>query len=237
MPGSAGIAKRMIKKTMLNTRSIVGGLLIALALSALAATSATAAQETRYFVEGSELTTAETIDGAIGVTQLSSTVAGAKFMIECVANELVPTGNNTIEKEGKSNGEVTYKQCYFYVITKGIREFSTTCRVKEPITFDLKGQLIPGPGGLVEGEGKPSTGTIFVEIVIEKIPGKTCLLEKTYKAEGTYVASGGAEGERALIEHEIIAHSTGSKITFGGEPATYRQTSSRIKLRNGKSFY
>jgi hypothetical protein len=222
---------------MRNTRSILGGLLIALALSALVATSATAAQETRYFVEGSELTTVETVDGAIGVTQLSTTVSGAKIMIECTANELVPTGNNSIEGGGASHAEITYKQCYLYTISKGSRELSTTCRVKEPITFKLIGQLIAGPGGLVEGEGKPASGTIFVEIEIVKIPGKTCLLEKTYKAEGTYVASGGAEGERALTEHEIVAHSTGSHITFAGEPATYRQTSSKVKLRNSKSFY
>jgi hypothetical protein len=218
---------------------VVLGMLAVLAVSAAAAATASAATslETRYFVEGTELTSAETVDGVVGVAQLNSTVSGAKIMIECTANEMVPTGNNTIEGGGVSHTEISYKQCYLYTISKGTRELSTTCRVKEPITFKAIDQLFAGNGGLVEDEFKPSAGTIFVEIEIVKIPGKTCLLEKTYKAEGTYIASFGDEGERQMTEHELVFNSTGSKVTFEKEPASYTNTITRLKLRNNKMFY
>jgi hypothetical protein len=210
---------------------------VVLAVSAMAAASASAAQETRYFVEGTELTSAETADGVVGVAQLNVSVAGAKIMIECTANELVSTGNNSIEAGGKAHTEPSFKQCYLYSISKGARELSTACKVKEPITFVVVGQLIPGPGGAVETEFKPPSGNIIVEVTIEKIPGKTCVLEKAYKAEGSYVASFGDEGERQMTEHEIIFNSTGSKVTFGGEPASMINTFSRLKLRNNKAFF
>jgi hypothetical protein len=202
------------------------------AVCAVAAGSASAAQETRYFVEEKELTTAETVDGAVGVAQLNSSIGGAKIMIECTANELVSTGENTIGANGESKTEINYKQCYLYVISNGKRELST-CTVTEPIKFAAKDKLIAGSGGLVEDLFEPISGSTFVEI---KISGG-CVLKGSYKAEGSYIASFGDEGERSGTEHELIFTSTGSKVKLGGEPASYTNTVSRLKLRSGKSFY
>jgi hypothetical protein len=217
-------------------KSIMIGLFLAVALSAAATSSASAAQETRWFVEGTELKTTETVDGAIGVAGLNSTLLGAKILIECVANHLVPTGVNTIEAEGQSRFEITYSQCYVYTISKGTREPLTSCGV-EPIQFQSRGQLIAGPGGVAEGEGKPASGTLFVEISIVNANGKTCVLKSRDKVEGTYIASGGAEGERSMTEHILTARSTGSKLTFAKEPASYFQDSTNLKLRSGRAFY
>jgi hypothetical protein len=204
------------------------------AVCAVAAGSASAAQETRYFVEGAELTTVETVDGAVGVAQLNSVLLGSKIMIECTANELV--GENTIEEKGKSKTEIIYKQCYVYTINKGTRELDTGCGV-ETITFKALDQLIAGPGGLVEDEFKPASGNLFVTINIVNANGKVCALKSEDKVEGSYVASFGDEGERSSTEHELVFTSTGSKVTFRGEPASYTNTVSRLKLRSGKNYY
>jgi hypothetical protein len=216
------------------------GLLAIVALGAMTAGSASAAtaQETRYFVEGTELTTEETVGGVAGVAQLNSTAAGSKIMIECTATEDGPVGENAaIESGGKSKGEIDFMQCYFYTISKGARTISGTCKVREPISVKVTDQLIAGAGGLVEDEFKPSSGSTFTEITIEKIPGKTCLLEKTYKVEGSYVASLGDEGERQMTEHELIFAPTGSKMTFEKEPASFTERMSRVKLKSGKTYF
>jgi hypothetical protein len=206
------------------------------AVCAVAAGTASAAQETRYFVEGTELKATETVDGAVGVAQLNSTLLGQKIMIECTANELTTTGENTIEEKGKSKTEIIYKQCYVYTISKGTRELLLGCGV-ETITFKAIDQLIAGPGGLVEDEFKPSTGEVFVSINIVNANGKTCSLKSKDEVKGSYVASFGDEGERSSTEHELVFTSTGSKVTFAGEPASYTNTVSRLKLRSGKNFY
>lgn len=202
-------------------------------LAVVAVTSASAsALETRYVAEGKEVTTAETYSAVVGVAQLNSTIGSVKIMIECSANALITTGANAIEAEGKSSGEISFSQCVIYEIKKGSRVLLSSCTITEPIKFAFKDLLVSGPGGLLEDEYKPSTGTIFVEITIG-----VCVLKGTYKAEGAYTASFGAEGEREVSEHELLFHSTGSKVTLGKEPASFTNTISRIKLKSGKSWY
>jgi hypothetical protein len=215
--------------------SIIVALSLAAVLSLVPTSSASAAQETRWFVEGTELKTTETVDGAIGFAGFNTTFLGQKILIECTANELVPNGENTIEGGGKSRFEVSYSHCHVYTIGKGIRELLIGCEV-EPIQFTGRGQLIVRPGGMVEGEGKPASGNLFVTINIVNASGKTCALKSEDEVEGSYVASGGAEGERSMTEHMLTARSTGSKLTFAGEPAAYFQDSTNLKLGSGKRF-
>jgi hypothetical protein len=214
------------------------GVFAMLIVSAMAAASASAnTTETRYFVEGAELTTAETVDGVVGVAQLNSVTAGSKLMIECTANEILASGENTIEAGGKSKTKIVYRQCYVYNIkSTGVREQLAGCGV-EPIEFSAVDQLFIGPGGLVEDRFEPVEGKLFVTIKLINANAKTCLFKGEYKVEGTYVASLGDEAERSMTEHELVFTSTGSKVTFAGEPASYTNTVSRLKLKSGKNWY
>jgi hypothetical protein len=203
---------------------------------AVVAGSASAAQETRWFVGGAELTTPETVGGAVGVMQLNSTLLGTKIMIECTANEVVPTGENMVEKEGKAKTELAFKQCYVDTISKGTRELVTSCGI-EPIQYKVIEQLVAGPGGLVEDEFKPASGNTLFEIHIVNANGKTCTLKSADKVEGAYVASVGAEGERSMTAHELTVTPSGSRMTLAGAAVSLLLHLRPMQLRSNQEFY
>lgn len=212
---------------------IMLSLVAVLGVSAVASVTASAATKNRFFVEKVELAGSDKIEGTVETAQLNSIVANLKMMIVCTENKLV-ANTGEIEALGASKGEIEYNKCKVYEIKEGVLTLLTVCTVKEPIKFSFKDQLIEGPGGLVEDEFKPSSGTVFVKI---EITGSLCAFKGTLEPKGTYVASLGDEGERQLVEHELVFTSTGSKITLGTEKGAFTNRVSKVKVVGSKPWY
>ncbi len=212
-----------IKLIMLSMVAVLG-------LSAVASATASAAVETRYFVEGdTELAASESIAGTVGTAELVTTLAKDKIAIICTKNTL---SNATVETLGKSGGEIKYEECgTLKQIKKGELE-NTKCNVKIP-AFKFKDLLVAGPGGTVEDEFTPAAGTTFVEIEVAGGTGCNSIFEGTYKTEGSYVASL-PKSEDGLVGHEIVFTSTGSKVKFHSEQASYTNTVTNLLLSGSK---
>lgn len=204
-------------------------------ISAAASVASAVAAEplTRYSVESvGEIKEALEVTATVGTAQLNGIIAKAKVMIECTKNT---EKSSVIEPEGKSKGEIDYEGCTLYSIHSIKESLAATCRVTEPIKFKFIDLLIVGKGGLIEDEFKPATGETFVEITLANAPESTCLSKGTFPAKGTYISSLGDEGEVLKKLHELVFTSTGSKITFGGEPASFTNRVS-LELKDGKSW-
>lgn len=206
---------------MLRMKLVLLGLAATLVFSAVVSSSAMAAPETRFFVEGSEVTAATKIVGTSGVAQLESTVAGLKILIECKKD----TFTGEIEEKGKTKGEVTFEECKLYEIKAGKKTEVTTCTVPN-IKFTFHDQLVVGNGSSAEDEYFPPTGKLYIEF---EITG-TCLLAKKYKVETANEGKGQRcalpLGEVEQEKHEIVCTSTGSsELRFGAnEKASFFST-------------
>jgi hypothetical protein len=205
-----------------------------LGFSAVATVSASAAEPTtRFSVEGvGEIKEALELTASIGTMQWNVRLFKAKVMIECTSNKLL---SDSIEPEGKSKAEVAFESCTFYSIHSIKESLAANCRISEPIKFKVIDLLIAGKGGLIEDEIKPASGETLVEIAISNAPEKTCLEKGTFPLKGAYTASFGSEGEVLKKPHELVVTSTGSKLSFGGEPASFTYRTS-VELKDLKSW-
>jgi hypothetical protein len=220
---------------MSRIKLVLMAMVAVLCVSAVASVASAVAAEplTRYSVESvGEIKEALEVTATVGTAQLNGFIAKAKVMIECTNNKQT---SGKIETEGKSKGEITYGGCTLYSIHSVKESLSATCRITEPIKFSFIDLLIVGKGGLIEDEFKPATGETFVEITVANAPEKSCIEKGTFPAKGTYIASLGAEGEVLKKLHELVYTSTGSKITFGGEPASFTNRVS-LELKDGASW-
>lgn len=217
---------------MTRIRLILLSMVAVLGLSAVVSATASAAVETRYFTEaGTELAASESIAGTVGTAELVTTIAGDKVAIVCAKNTLT---NAVVETVGKSKGEIKYEECGELKQTKGgALTTVANCKITIP-TFKFLDLLIAGPGGTVEDEFKPETGTTFVEIEINGT-GCNAVFKGKFKAEGTYDASI-PKSEDGEVGHLLDFTSTGSKTTFGPakELATYTNSVSNLLLTGTK---
>jgi hypothetical protein len=216
---------------MSHVRLIMLSLVAVLVVGAVASSSASAKTLNRYYEQPMTELGLEKIEASVGNAVLLGTVGGGntKIQIECVENF---TNGVEIEKEGKSKGVVEYKKCEATLLEKGTHT-NLGCKVEEPIKFNYTDQLIEGPGGAVEDEYK-GTGEkeLFVKITI-----KGCVLfEGKFEVKGTYVASL-PEGEQDQTEHIIVFTSTGSKVKFANNPASFTNTVSKVKRTNKQRWY
>jgi hypothetical protein len=223
---------------MSRIRIVVLSLSVVLAVSAMASGSASALKLKYYEAPHTEITVATAVTGTVGVAQLQSIILSDKIMVECTNNKF----SGEIEAGGKSKGKIEFGGCELYQIKEGKKEAEgSSCEVTVP-TFKFKDKLIEGTkSGVVEDEFEPETPPIFVELVIITKTGQTCIFGekspgKKYKTEGTYQASFGDEGERALKEHELVFDAPGSNVTFGKEKASYTDTVKKLEA-GGKEFY
>ena len=100
--------------------------------------------------------------------------------------------------------------------------------------FKYTDKLIEGPGGAEEDEFKPTCAEeLFVTI---EITGAECALASTDKVKGKYTAAL-PDGEVQLESHEIVFHSTGSSLAFGGKKASFTNTISGVMLKSAKLWY
>lgn len=212
--------------------SIRSAALLALA-SALILSGAVSASASAhaFFVEGKEVAGTETVEievSGIVLKQGLSTLLGEKIGQECAESDL--TGQ--LEKEGKGKGEIKTGSCKLFLVSAGKKETLTSCEISSP-TFKVNESLFTGPGGVVETEIAPSAGETFFILTIKNASEKTCVLKGTYEVKGKYVCAS-PEAEVEKITHEVICTSTGSKATFGKEPATFFSTGTG-KVKSGKA--
>jgi hypothetical protein len=217
---------------MSRVKLVLSTLTAVLAVSAVVSAAAMA-QTPSYVIEGKEVTGTEKYEftGSVNVARMNTVIGGLKEEIECISNKLM--GENILEKEGKSKGAINLESCTLFEIKKSGELFnqSEKCTVKTPIELKYGAQLVIGPGGLVENEFKPATGEVFVEIVIQSAPGKTCLLAASLQSKGSYDASTGPEAEVERREHESVFTSAGSKLKIGALQASFTNKVTGLKLK------
>lgn len=192
-----------IKLTLLSLAAVLG-------VIAVASTPALATSEYSYFVEGSELTSEEGIEGSVETVQLNATLAGIKTLLVCTENTF---NEGVIGAEGEGRRKFEFKKCKVSEIKSGGLTLLSTCTISEPIAFGVKEQLIEGPGGIGEDEFKPSAGEVLAKI---GITGSLCAVKGTLELDGTFVASFGDDGLRALATHVLSWISSGAKLYTQG---------------------
>ncbi|MGA2164884.1 MAG: hypothetical protein ABSH36_10495 [Solirubrobacteraceae bacterium] len=207
----------------------------------LAPSSASAAAETRFFIEGAEVKGSEeaTIEGNFETIGLSSVIAATKVSFICTSNKF---SEAKIKAGGAASSKLEFAKCKAYEIKEGAETLLSSCTISEPVSFAVKEQLISGPGGVAELEVKPSTGTSFTSIVLS---GATCIFKGTFELQGSLSASL-PEGEIESTIHSLVVDSTGSKLTLGKEkaalvaqfppPPPRDGPQPNLKLSTGKSF-
>jgi hypothetical protein len=180
------------------------GLLAALAISAMGASSAFAAGEWH----GSALTLPETISGEGGAQLLESVIATQKVLIKCTKNK----GTGTIRTLGKAEGELTFEGCVLWTVngTTHVAEESKVCAVSPPVA-KISGQLEAGNTLVV----LKASGTNFTEI---KITGSSCVAKGTFAVTGEQTCSG-PEGMVALVTHVLNCNAEATSLKLGTEPA------------------
>jgi hypothetical protein len=209
---------------MLRTRLVMCLLatLVVSAAGALGSASASAAQETRFFVEGKEVNEPnETVAVYMGSekTQINYNLAGEELKAIC---------RFTLEHKylfwhGLDLLVGFLEQCQVFTdIADGVQEYEGCIIPHIPIYIPTR--LIVGRGGQIEDELYPNSGNTLFEFTLENESGKTCIAKGKYKAEGTYLSSWGDEAERSKPEHELVLDSTGSKMTINGSPASLTST-------------
>lgn len=207
---------------MLRLKMLLVSLGAVLALGAVTATMATAAE---FQVEGKAVTSSTPIEGSSGISKLKTTIAGTEVVITCHKDKL--SGN--IETAGLSSGELSSEECE--VGTS--KEQFTSCEVPT-IKFKFDDLLVVGSSNQIEDEFKPASGGVFAEIAIKNVSGKTCVEKGTYPVEGTQTCAL-PNGETSKVEHEIECKTTGSNLTFKGNLATYEGVE-KTRLTSGKAY-
>jgi hypothetical protein len=214
--------------SMLKPRGILLGVLAALALSAVAAATASAHE---YFAEGSKITGLLDGTSTSGKSILGAEILGTK--VEIVST--LSSGTFSIGPNGTSTFTVNFTGLTLEEInSKGELIVLTKCTVQSPFKFTGLDQLLETSGKWLDTFSPPSGSKIFAEF---KIIGSECALAKTaaYKMEGSFNAILiKPEEERLLGMIEFNPKEAGSQsLQFGGDPATFESTQS-LTLNDGK---
>jgi hypothetical protein len=193
-------------------RVLLVSLLAVFAVSAVASASASASacpaeHEGDYAIcyEGTEFE--GKLEGTSGVSILKSTVLTKEVEIECTADTI----SVTAEDSGKSKGELHFTNCK---VNK-----PAGCKVTEPIVAKFTDQLNTPPAAITDTFTGSGTAEEFTAI---KITG--CALEGTYKIKGKQTCSFDANIGTDQVEHEVICTFAGSALKLGSEPATFSST-------------
>jgi hypothetical protein len=218
-------------------KSVLLGQAVILGLSLTACVPlASANAETRFFVEGSEIKGSEEVEleGSLETIQLNSTIAGVKVMSVCSENKF---SSAKIKAGGAASSKVEFSHCKVYDIKEGILTSLTGCTIAEPTSFAVKEQLIAGPGGVVELEVRPSSGTTFINI---EVSGASCILKGKFELSG-FIDATLPEGEIESTSHVLNVGSTGSGVKLGTEKGSVGSPSSskssqRVRVRGASSF-
>jgi hypothetical protein len=181
--------------------------------------------ESRFYVEGTEITSPETFDAAVGPVQITAEISGIKLVIKCLSN----SATGAIESEGALNQSLTIEDCSLYELHKGSETPSASCEVSSSQVYRPVER---------EREGRNRNWRQRIRIVerYRSRPGRTCALEGEYETEGSYAGSWDPEGLRESTEHTFTATPTEDELTLKGAPASIIYNMYRIKLLNGKKW-
>jgi hypothetical protein len=215
---------------MLKPRTILLGVLAALALSAVAAATASAHE---YIAEGKAIT--ELLDGTFtsGRSVFGLEILGAKAEIVSTLS----SGTFSIGPNGTSTFTVNLTGLTLEEInSKGELIALTKCGVESPFKSAGLDQLLETSGKWLDTFTPPSGSKIFAEF---KITGSECPLAKAakYKMEGSFNAILiEPTVEKLLGMIEFNPKEAGSQsLTFAGNPATFESTWSLV-LNDGKKW-
>jgi ferredoxin-fold anticodon binding domain-containing protein len=212
---------------MTRRRLITLTLFAVLASTLLVASSAFAEAETRYYIEGIELTSPETLQIAATPYILNSEIAGAKIEMECDDNIV----SGTIETEGQQTLGQEMKDCSIVEIKNGKKTAMTQCQVQDQIRRIRRERFAISLRILIFAFWEQEE---IDEPFREQVQGVSCTLKGEYEQEGSYRNSLPESGIEKT-EHELVHTSTGSEVTFGGKPASVTFVE-KIKLASGKKW-
>jgi hypothetical protein len=210
-------------------KQIIVSLLAVSIIGAFAPALATAAIHV-FFVEGTELTSTEAVEGAngFGLQKIETEVAGLKIIKECEED----LGTGIIGTKGESRGKIEGKNCHLYEQSKAGKKIAlTNCTLKEPLIAEFTGLLTGAGLGEVKGSGSEES---FIEL---EIKGEACALKGKFKIKGSEVcASPEATLEKAI--HKGICTPAASKLNQKGtEENGARLFGTGIsKLKSGKKW-
>jgi methionine-rich copper-binding protein CopC len=173
--------------------------------------------------------------------KIETTIAGTAVNIEC--EEGLSNGN--LEGKGTFSGEIKLDQCALGEDNKS-EEALTSCMVN-PVEFKIKGELVGGADGGVEGEIKAG-GTekeTIAEITVasnksleeEESEKLTCALSGTYKLKGPGIVCALPEIAIAMPDHEFNCTSSDDKIKLGEKEAARLTVPFSISLQSGEEWY
>jgi hypothetical protein len=195
-------------------------------------TMATSASAHAYFVGGKEVTTKEEATLTTPAIELYVKINGVKVRFTCLTSI---TG--ALEKGGEATFEDKIESCELFIISKGKETELTNCSVTALTKWAIHGLLVE-PGALVEEELKPKSGSVIFELELKgtgcTIGGKNAAAK--YKLEGSQLC----EIEAVSIElggHFIECPTTGSKVKFGGEPASMKIYNWDVFLKSSNKWY
>lgn len=144
--------------------------------------------------------------GTSGLSLLVGRAGGGQVKIHCADD----TFHGFLEKLGTGKGTITYLTCSV-VEPAG-------CGVNQPIEAKVTTSLTSGvmpPTATFTGAG---ANELFATITIT-----TCSIAKAYEVTGLQTVEL-PDAEGFLVNHELVAKKTGSKLKFGTEAATYSGT-------------
>jgi hypothetical protein len=225
---------------MTRIRLVLLGVLAVVAASALASTSASAA-ECPDTVKGADVALCiegkEAADGVYPFTSVKKPNTVFELNVKNGPRMVCENAKNAGEFEVKDAGTPQLE------VSDLVIEFSGNCKVTtnepecevEPIVLNGGGDGIDGSITKTnEMAMKPSTGKVLGTLKIKSKPGHVCVLSKEATIEGGQIMKlPGSTTE--TTRHELVAEASGSSLTISGIEATFVLTE-EMELTSGKVF-
>jgi hypothetical protein len=163
----------------------------------------------------------EKLLGGSGLSLLVSTAGGAEVKLRCL-NGLF---NATLKLLGLATGEIDFLDCTVQKPAGQGCTISSLILVK--IHLQLSSGLMPATG-LATGTGPEEEFTTVI------VSGGSCVIAGTYKITGLQTVEF-PSGETSLVEHEVVAKKSGSKLKFGLDLASFSSTT-KVHLASSASW-
>jgi hypothetical protein len=200
---------------MSKIRLVLLSLLAVLAMSAVASASASAVMPAFTHPDGSLITgSLKVLSTHLGTSVLKMTVAGVAMEIQCTGFHGTGTLENSATKgDGLGLALVHYLECSVTAPAgQGCLVQNHLVHVHSHVLL-----LLSATPGLYNADFTPESGATFASITIEKCTNTG--LNNTFKVNGFAEAM----VNNTTLELEFT-NTSGSKLTFGGNPAEYLDT-------------
>jgi hypothetical protein len=200
---------------MYRIRVVMPGLLAALALTAVASSTALATHE--FKVNGTTIAKGSKVEitgQMVELGQLEGTVGSVAVHVTCNQAKGAASAKNVLEEGGKSLLKAEFSGCSVYEVNNGAPK-TMPCEIKEPFAIEGKGATV-SENGVVEFKGNEEpTNLAFGKI---EFKGASCPIAGTDEAKGSQfcdVPDYGFEGNVA----EVTCTGTGScELKLGANP-------------------